>query len=344
MPTRTRPTPLAAAPPAVAVVLATLAALADGVWLLLLAAGVLGLALAAVLLRPRLDGLHCTLDAPVRAVAGAPVTHVLTVRNTASRPTPPVRLTHHAAGFDAVTVAVRPLRPGASASVALRRVPRGRAHAALHRFVVTSSAPLGLLRATRAVDVPGLLVVHPAPVAVPARPRRDAAADDGPTAPARDGLDPGGVREWRPGDGSRRVHWRSTARRGRLVVTEPERPRSSRLVVVFTGPAGAPDWERLVSAVASTAVERVRAGGPVAVLARGHGLAEGTGILDWCAALGNPGPPDAEVLRRALTWAGGDGDVLLAAPAHVRADTWSAASALARGRLGLFRTPRGTGT
>jgi uncharacterized protein (DUF58 family) len=315
-------------------VLATLAALTDGAWLFLLAAGALGLAVTAVLFRPRPDGLRCTLDAPVRAVAGVPVTHVVTVRNTASRPTPPVRVTHHAAGYDDVTVAVRPLRPGESASVELRRVPRGRAHATLHGFTVTSSAPLGLLRTTGRVDVAGPLVVHPAPVPVPAQPRRDADAADGPTLPARDGLDPGGVREWRTGDGSRRVHWRSTARRGRLVVTEPERPRSARLVVVLSGPAGTPDWEHLVSAVASVGLERLRAGGDVALLARGHGLAEGAGILDWCAALGNPGPPDAAILRRALAWAGPDGDVLLAAPTGRHAEV----NTLLGGRLALFRT------
>lgn len=42
-----------------------------------------------------------------------------------------------------------------------------------------------------------------------------------------------GVREWRSGDGRRLVHWRSSARVGKLVVRQFERPRSRDLAVVL---------------------------------------------------------------------------------------------------------------
>jgi uncharacterized protein (DUF58 family) len=343
MQSRTRPTRYAAVPPVAAGILAVLAALTDGVWLFLLATAAVGLVGAAVVPRPRLDGLDCTLDAPVRATAGSPVTHVLTVRNTGRHTSAAARVTHRAPGFDDVTVALRPLSPGESAAVALPRTPRRRTHASRHSFVLTSTAPLGLLRATRVVELPGQFVVHP-PLG-PARgvPPRSTGGTEGPVTTSRDGVEPGTVREWRPGDGSRRVHWRSTARRGRLVVTEPERRESGRLVIVVAGPAGAPDWERLVSAVASAAVAHLRDGAAVALTARGHGTAEGAALLDWCAALRDPGPPDHDVLRRALAWAGRDGQMLLAAPADWRGEAWNAAREVAGGRVELFRPVDGPG-
>jgi uncharacterized protein (DUF58 family) len=42
-----------------------------------------------------------------------------------------------------------------------------------------------------------------------------------------------GVREWRTGDGQRLVHWRSSARLGKLVVRQLERPRSRDVAVVL---------------------------------------------------------------------------------------------------------------
>lgn len=42
-----------------------------------------------------------------------------------------------------------------------------------------------------------------------------------------------GVREWRPGDGHRLIHWRSSARLGKLVVRQLERPRSRDVAVVL---------------------------------------------------------------------------------------------------------------
>ncbi len=42
-----------------------------------------------------------------------------------------------------------------------------------------------------------------------------------------------GVREWRAGDGRRLIHWRSSARLGKLVVRQFERPRSRDVAVVL---------------------------------------------------------------------------------------------------------------
>jgi uncharacterized protein (DUF58 family) len=181
------------------------------------------------------------------------------------------------------------------------------------------------------------------PVPAPGPYLGDAAGGD--AAPSRHGLDPAGIRDWRPGDSTRQVHWRSTARRGHPVVVEREEERGPRLAVVVTGPARAPDWERLVAAVAATAVDAAGRGRPVALLAGQPGLGavydgSATALLDWCAALVDPGPPDVATLRDAAGWAGRDGDILLAAPADWRAGSWHSArwlSAESGGRLVEFR-------
>ncbi len=52
------------------------------------------------------------------------------------------------------------------------------------------------------------------------------------------GLDVRGVREWRPGDAVRHVHWRSTARTGRLTVLEYGEPTVDMFGVLIAGTTG----------------------------------------------------------------------------------------------------------
>jgi uncharacterized protein (DUF58 family) len=349
---RSRPTKAALVPVAVATLLVGLATLTGDGWLLLLATAALGLDVAALLLRPRLDGLTYCFDAPARVTAGAPARHGFHVHNRGRRTSPALRLTHRVAGFDDVVLAVRPVRPGGTATVELSRTARRRTRTGSYQFVVISSAPLGMLAVTQVIDGRRDLVVHPHPIGVPAPDPRAAGTADGPARPAPGGIDPGGVRDWRPGDGARRVHWRTTARLGRPIVLDREQQVAPGLAIVVAGPAAAPDWERLVSAVASAATGAVREGRPVALGAAQPGLAglcEGTGptLLDWCAALGDPGPPGPDVLGRAVAWAGRGGRVLLAAPADWRAEWWTPAARIARaagGELELFRPSGGPGT
>jgi uncharacterized protein (DUF58 family) len=61
-----------------------------------------------------------------------------------------------------------------------------------------------------------------------------------------------GLRQYRPGDSLRWIHWRTSARRGQLMVKEYEDVPGEDLVVVFdpTGPDG-PAFERAVTLAAS---------------------------------------------------------------------------------------------
>lgn len=81
------------------------------------------------------------------------------------------------------------------------------------------------------------------------------------------GEDDASVREYRLGDDLRRVHWRSTARRGELMVRREEQPWESRAVLLLDtratahtgeGPTSSLEWA--VSAVASVGVHLDREG------------------------------------------------------------------------------------
>ncbi len=80
-------------------------------------------------------------------------------------------------------------------------------------------------------------------------------------AAAVSGEDDIATREYRDGDDLRRVHWRSTAKRGELMVRREEQPRQMRATVLLDararghrgdGPASSFEWA--VSAAASVAV------------------------------------------------------------------------------------------
>jgi uncharacterized protein (DUF58 family) len=77
-----------------------------------------------------------------------------------------------------------------------------------------------------------------------------------------------GVREWRSGDGRRLIHWRSSARAGKLVVRQFERPRSRDVAVVLDlwqpepyGPEQVENVELAVSFAATVLADLCRKGG-----------------------------------------------------------------------------------
>lgn len=97
-----------------------------------------------------------------------------------------------------------------------------------------------------------------------------------------EGIEPNGVREYRPGDPLRRVNWRVTARRGALHVTE-QRPERNAEVVLFLdtfvdrGPAGATSLDVAVRAAAGIAEHYLASMDRVGVVGFG-------GVLRWVLA------------------------------------------------------------
>jgi uncharacterized protein (DUF58 family) len=317
-----------AGPIVAAAALGALAVLTGNAWLLLLAAAAAGLLAAALLLRPRFGGLTVAMTGPARVAVGEPVTHRLRIHNNGATSSPPLRLTHALRGLDDRSVYVAELPPGTSAEVDITRPALRRGVVEGCQISLQSSAPLGLLAVTHATSYHQPFVVHPAVVA-PARSAQLRGIDDAIDPVPGPGLDIAGVREWQHGDDPRRVHWRSSARRGRLIVAERGLGAARTLSLAVVGPSDAPDWEELVALAAATCRAAALDGREVTVRAwngRTVGAAEHgrsvVALLDWWAEL--------DVV--ALPWpaalvAAGSGDpmapgVTVVAAGSVRSSWW----------------------
>jgi len=234
-----------------------------------------------------------------------------------------------------------PYSLGASPRFVLARLPGGRRAAVTYslrsevrgRYAVGPlrlrlADPFGMCELTRSFTATDPLVVVPRtwPLsAVQAGGQWAGSGESLARSAAASGEDDIATREYRYGDDLRRVHWRSTARRGELMVRRDEQPRQMRATVLLDarreahrgdGPASSFEWA--VSAAASAAVHLAGQRYGVRLLLddsaprwTGPYSGEGAGeLLDELAvATWSPAP----VLRSAvtaLTRTGGDGLVV----------------------------------
>jgi uncharacterized protein (DUF58 family) len=144
----------------------------------------------------------------------------------------------------------------------------------LQSVSVTALDPLGIFAFTRRFEASGEMLVYPVP-----EPISDIVLTGAerygfrelPIAATRgSGIDPDGVREYVPGDPLRRVHWKSTARTGRLSVIEFEESRAVNVVLVLditrrsqVGEGKESSFEYLVRVAASLAQAAIRQGASV---------------------------------------------------------------------------------
>jgi len=287
--------------------LTALAILTGTVWLLLLAC----LALAAVLVDALLPWpgacLHLGLVGPLRARAGDPVRLELVVVNAGTRRSRPGALRLRTPLLELPEAHVGSLEPEERVVVRLAGRAARRGAATSVDLELTKIGILGLLSWGSRRDLAVDLVV--APGAAPPWPVPEAATQERPGGarvvhPA--GAEVHAMREWRPGDPSRHVHWRTSARRGRLVVTDRLEEMGGDLVLVVAPPVAGvagpdPDWEELVSRLAATAIRP----GRTHVLAALRGVpdlhaSDPATVLDWCARL--PGALDAVAGDAAAVW------------------------------------------
>ena len=330
-----------AGPVLAATALGSLAVLTGSAWLMLLAGASLGLVAAALLLRPRLGGLTVSMTGPVRVAVGEPVTHRLHVHNGGTASSPAVRLTHALRGLEDRNVYVVGLPPGGSAHVDITRSALQRGVTASCTIRLESSAPLGLFAVSRATAYQQFFVVHPAVTAPHRSASRPHGLEDAIDPVPGPGLDIAGVREWQHGDDPRRVHWRSTARRGRLIVAERGLGAATALSLAVVGPSEAPDWEGLVALAAATCRAAQVDGRQVTVQAwrgtlagppaRGHTV---VALLDWWAGLDAVALPWPAALVAAGAGEPTSREVTVVASAHVRPSWWQEVYARA-GAAGL---------
>jgi uncharacterized protein (DUF58 family) len=109
-----------------------------------------------------------------------------------------------------------------------------------------------------------------------------------------------GVREYSPGDPLRRIHWRSSARRGELVVREYEPPGLRQLVIVLEPLPQSPEIaDQIARLGASEAWDCIRGGGRAVLWAPGRsrtGILESRSLwamLEWLARYPGPAEDDA---------------------------------------------------
>lgn len=137
--------------------------------------------------------------------------------------------------FLAEPVAVAALRPGETARFVSQYRCARRGFYEEGSVTASSGAPFGLIVFKRVLHSPLNLTVYPAYAELSSFPVLEAASYPAEVLHERRskgaGYDYLGVREWRPGDSMRMVHWRSSARRGRLVVKEFEEPAASTVAV-----------------------------------------------------------------------------------------------------------------
>jgi uncharacterized protein (DUF58 family) len=143
-------------------------------------------------------------------------------------------------------------------------------------FRISTKFPFALFHKSRDVAESGEVLVFPAVQQVPTPPPR--ARHIGDTALARLGRrgDFFGLREYRDGDDRRAIHWRSSARTGRLLVREFEEEAQQRATLIVDNalPPGAGDdlaeaLEQAISLTASLAQAYIHRGYAVRLVARG---------------------------------------------------------------------------
>lgn len=197
-----------------------------------------------------------------RIVAGTGVRATVAVRNSGRRVALPGRI-DVPVGAGLVEFGVPLLRAGATSEEELELPPQPRGIVRIGPATTVRSDPIGLLRREHAFDDAHDLYVHPRTVPVPSSSAgliRD--LDGSPTTRLVDAdMSFHAIREYVPGDSRRQVHWKSTAKTGRLMVRQYEESRRSRMAVVLGLAADEfatdAEFELAVSAAASLSVRAV---------------------------------------------------------------------------------------
>ncbi len=237
-------------------------------WVEWLVAGVASLALLLMCL-PFLFGARA-YDVGVRlvherVVAGGEVPGEIGIRNRTARTALPGRI-DLPVGDGLVELGVPLLRGGHAVSqpVAIPTPHRGIIPVGPPTAVRTD--PIGLLRREHAWDEVRRLYVHPRTVAVPSTSAGLVRDLEG--QPTRRLVDADmsfhAIREYAPGDARRQIHWKSTAKTGRLMVRQFEESRRSHMAITLSlaraDYAGDDEFELAVSAAASLGVQAVSDG------------------------------------------------------------------------------------
>ncbi|MDQ6917990.1 MAG: DUF58 domain-containing protein [Candidatus Dormibacteraeota bacterium] len=160
--------------------------------------------------------------------------------------------------------------PAAGWTAVRRFGPVRRGPLSANRMVVESADPLGFFRTRRQDRGGAMAVVLPLFTSLSDRLQVREVESQLTLVRAGHGTDLYGVREYRSGDSLRRIHWRTSARRGNLVVREFEPPGLKVLALLLDpAPASRATADQLARLAASEAWDCLRGGGRVHLWAPG---------------------------------------------------------------------------
>lgn len=256
----------------------------------LVRAGVLAaaipLAAAVVVHRSRIRIASRRVIEPREVAAGQAVTVHLTITNRAVLPTGALRLEDQLP--DRFTGRARfvldSLGRGGDRTVSYRLPELGRGRYRVGPLHVRLNDPFHMIELTRSFTATTEFLVHAAvdDLAAAQPPRTDDPGDgSGSHSVGSHGADDASTREYRIGDDLRKIHWKSSARTGSLMVRQEERPWRSQTTLLLDQRSGAhaaaapqpgvdrrttDSFEWAVSAVASVAEQAMRAGRDVGLL------------------------------------------------------------------------------
>jgi uncharacterized protein (DUF58 family) len=231
-----------------------------------------------------------------------------------------------------------PLDPGETARAAYRIPTDRRGRFELGPLRATLSDPFGVASRTRRVLSAEEVIVYPRVHEVLPLPEFGGDELDRDLARAHGRVDATGefltLRDYEPGDDLRRVHWRSTARRDRLMVRQNEARRRSPVLLMLDVRPNAHDrasFERAVEACASIVTVLERSLRPCQVILS-TGVSVGTpgrrhlvSVMDELAVV-EPHGPDRIVAAQTRRRTG----ALVAVTGRLRTDDGAALSVLVR--------------
>jgi uncharacterized protein (DUF58 family) len=199
------------------------------------------------------------------------------------------------------------LPAGRTQETAYRHTIARRGRHRLTGMRLATKFPFGLVQKSRDIASPTEVIVYPALVPVEPAVLRGLPVRHGGNRQrlrSHDG-DFFGLRDFRPGDDPRDIHWRTSARRGTPFVRENEDDEGSEVTVVLDNAAGAtPEaFEVAVSQAASYTLALLGRGLRVALALRGASLAADTGPAQGkrilrALALVEPARADAPLVSR----------------------------------------------